>query len=362
MLGKISGLMVRYAYIVIILAILLAGVGGYFMTKLEAEVEYEKMLPQELESIQTMNEIEELFGVNLGAMPVIVLVKANLLAPGAGVEIQAMCNDLKGVDEIASANSIFDFAPEGVPLPLFLSQTQEADRAKLSSFISQDLQATLIYCQSQESVMSSSARTHFIEQMDTVLQQYHQSENIAEIKLAGMPIMLNEISEALPAQQTQLTIWTLIGIVVVLAFGFRRLTAPIIALFTIGIALAWTMGALYFLGIPITIVSIAVIPLLLGLGIDYSVYYLRRFDEERAKGAPVERAIETSLRTTGSAVLIASLTTMVAFGVIAFSWFTALRDLGLALLIGIFLCVMAASTVLPALVTIRERFLRGKRL
>lgn len=356
MLGKVSGLIVRGAWVVIALAILLAGAGGYFMTELETEVEFEEMLPQDLESIQTMNEIEELFEVDLGVTPVIVLVKANLSALGVMDEIRDLRTDLEGIDEIAATNSILDFVPEGVPLELFLAQIPEADRARLGRFVSQDLQATLVYLDPHEPLISPGVRTNFIEKLDGVLQQYQDSENLAEIKTTGMPIMIQEVTEALPAQQVQMGIWTLVGIVTVLAIGFRRLTTPVIVLFTIGVALAWTMGAIYFLGIPVTMVTIAVIPLLLGLGIDYSVHYLRRYDEERASGAPIDGAVETSLRTTGGAILIGSVTTMVAFGVIAFSGFPALRDLGLALLIGIFLCALASFTVLPALVTIRERF------
>jgi hypothetical protein len=122
------------------------------------------------------------------------------------------------------------------------------------------------------------------------------------------------------------------------------------------------MGIMCFFDIPLTIVTMATVPLFLGLGIDYGVHFLRRYDEERKAGHSIEESITTSFSTTGKAILIGGVTTIVAFIVLAVSWFTGLRDVGLSLAFGTALCVLSAFTVLPALIVLRERPRGWRRL
>ena len=86
------------------------------------------------------------------------------------------------------------------------------------------------------------------------------------------------------------------------AFTFRSLTAG--ALFIISCVMA-NFGAFVYMnarGIGLTIDTIPVISLGIGLGVDYGIYTVARICDEVARGARIEDSITTALRTTGAAV------------------------------------------------------------
>jgi RND superfamily putative drug exporter len=87
----------------------------------------------------------------------------------------------------------------------------------------------------------------------------------------------------------------------------------------------------------------------LGLGIDYSLFIVSRFREELARGESVERAVAWSVATAGRAVVFSGATVMV--GLLALLTFdiTALRSMGLAGALVVAISVVAALSLLPAL-------------
>ena len=96
--------------------------------------------------------------------------------------------------------------------------------------------------------------------------------------------------------------FVLLVIFVCCAFTFRSLTAG--ALFIISCVMA-NFGAFVYMnarGIGLTIDTIPVISLGIGLGVDYGIYTVARIRDEVAGGASVEDSITTALRTTGAAV------------------------------------------------------------
>src|SRR5205823_11915603 len=95
----------------------------------------------------------------------------------------------------------------------------------------------------------------------------------------------------------------------------------------------------------------------LGLGIDYSLFLVSRFREELARGESVERAVAGSVATAGRAVLYSGATVII--GLLALLTFdiTALRSMGMAGALVVALSVMAALTLLPAVLSVL-----GKRI
>lgn len=132
-------------------------------------------------------------------------------------------------------------------------------------------------------------------------------------------------------------------IVLGLVFGhvrWRWLPLPVVFLGVI-----FTFGAMGFLGIPLSMVSMSAFPVLIGLGIDYAIQFHNRIEEELHKEGNKSKAIIRTVKHTGPAVLIAL--TMTALGF--FSLFTSsvpmIRDFGKLLTIGIVMCYIAALFV-----------------
>jgi predicted RND superfamily exporter protein len=93
--------------------------------------------------------------------------------------------------------------------------------------------------------------------------------------------------------------------------------------------------------IKINFLDFVALPIALGLGIDYAINVADRADRDD----PL-----TALRSTGGTVLVCSLTTMIGYASLLVSSNLAIRGFGLASLIGEITCVVAALTIVPAIV------------
>ena len=100
------------------------------------------------------------------------------------------------------------------------------------------------------------------------------------------------------------------------------------------------------LGLKVNFLDFVALPITLGIGVDYAINIAHRADHERD---PI-----TTLRTSGSAVFVCSLTTIIGYGSLLISENLAIRGFGLASLIGEIACVATALILVPALLALRH--------
>lgn len=133
-----------------------------------------------------------------------------------------------------------------------------------------------------------------------------------------------------------------------LFFFHRTLKGFIIGFLPLSYSLVLTFGVLGIVQPELTILTIAVAALLLGLGIDYSIYYANRFAEECTLNDKIER-VECTLGRTGKAVLMCALTTIVGFGSLMTSNMPPMVTFGFACAIGISFAFISATILVPCL-------------
>ena len=105
----------------------------------------------------------------------------------------------------------------------------------------------------------------------------------ADYRVTGAPVVVEDLASALTESLLRLLVVALLVMAVVLALVFRsrlRLLPLAVAL----AAVAITFGAMSLLGASLTMASIAVLPVLLGLGVDYAIQYQARVEEEERDG------------------------------------------------------------------------------
>ena len=93
--------------------------------------------------------------------------------------------------------------------------------------------------------------------------------------------------------------------------------------------------------------------LLMGMavGVDYSLFYLKREREERERGASREEALQRAAATSGRAVLVSGLTVMTAAGGLMLSGNSVFTSLGVGTILVVLVAVLGSLTVLPALLS-----------
>jgi hypothetical protein len=147
------------------------------------------------------------------------------------------------------------------------------------------------------------------------------------------------------------------GIILLLLFVMEgSYTQGILVFAPLSLGLIWTMGTLGWLGIPLSVATVGLSSMILGLGVEYGVFVLSRYNEERAKNNSQLDSMKTTVFGIGSAVIGSGLTTIVGFGVLSFSSVPMIQHLGQTLALGIAFCLLAALFVNPVFILLEEDY------
>ena len=111
------------------------------------------------------------------------------------------------------------------------------------------------------------------------------------------------------------------------------------------LGIIYTFGAMGYIGISLSMVSMAAFPILIGVGIDYAIQFHNRLEEELHKSESKERAVVETIKNTGPAVLIALGMTALGFVSLFTSSVPMIQDFGKLLLIGIIMCYLSSIFV-----------------
>ena len=176
-------------------------------------------------------------------------------------------------------------------------------------------------------------------------------ENASTIT-TGAPVLLKDLNDYL--RGGMLTLGAIaVGIMVVillLLFGVRWRLLP---LFVILVGVTWAFGLAGYLGIPLSVVTIAGLPVMLGVGIDYAIQMHSRIEEEVVIDR-AEHPIQEAAVNLGPALLVVTFDAIFAFLALRFAKVPMIRDFGLLLAVGI-AAICVCSIVLPiAILGIRE--------
>src|SRR4051794_9298861 len=151
-------------------------------------------------------------------------------------------------------------------------------------------------------------------------------------------------------------------IVLVLAFGALVAAGIPLLLSLSGVAATIGLVGLVSHVVPVD-EAISSVILLIGLavGVDYSLFYLRREREERAKGRSPREALEIASATSGRAVLISGLTVMIAMAGMYFTGNSTFSSFATGTMMVVAVAVIGSLTVLPALLAwLGDRVEKGR--
>lgn len=142
---------------------------------------------------------------------------------------------------------------------------------------------------------------------------------------------------------------SLILVSLVLGFGIRSGRMVAAALITLLIGLSWTAGFAILAVGYLNIISIAFAVLFIGLGIDFAIHFVLRYQEEaRRRGGP-EAALRRTALAVGQPLAICAPTTALAFFAFVPTSYAGLAQLGLISGTGMFISLVTSLTLLPAL-------------
>jgi predicted RND superfamily exporter protein len=176
------------------------------------------------------------------------------------------------------------------------------------------------------------------------------NERMAQIspKITGWVPVLVSWSEDVESGSKKAALFIFLVVFAVMVITFRSFRYAILAAVPLLAGMIWMLGIYPLLGLKLNMINIAVIPLVIGMGIDFGIHIVHRFR--------VERDLETVYQFTGKAVFLSALTTMIGFGSLALiGSFPSIASIGAVLFLGIATCLIATLVLLPALLSFVRR-------
>ena len=169
-------------------------------------------------------------------------------------------------------------------------------------------------------------------------------------KLASGPVgVMAATNEAVEAAQIPMMLYVYGAVIALCLLSFRSLRATIavvVPLYVVSTLAQWLMTAL---DIGLTVSTLPVIALGVGIGVDYGIYILSTMSVKLRNGASVQSAYFDALKERGSAVLITGVTLAIGVSTWFFSDLKFQVDMGILLTFMFLVNMIAAVLVLPAI-------------
>ena len=165
----------------------------------------------------------------------------------------------------------------------------------------------------------------------------------------GMPPVFRALVQIIGRDGRNAMILTLVVVFLLLTVDFRNPLHSFMAMIPLAFGIFWMVGIMKISGMMLTVMNVMAFPLIIGIGIDDGVHIVHRWRHE-GKGK-----IWTVFSSTGKAILLTSLTTMLAFGSLVFSIWRGFGHLGGALFIGVGSCFLTTVIILSGIFGLLKR-------
>ena len=191
---------------------------------------------------------------------------------------------------------------------------------------------------------SSNGRAQ-IQHARTVRDAAHRVDPNAMV--AGQIVLTTDIVQAITedGRFTALLSFFAVAILTVVVMRSLRDGAWVIASLALGVL--WGAGAMTLLKLKLNFVNFAVLPITFGIGVDYAVNLYQRYRQTCS--------VEDALASSGGAVALCSVTTMIGYATLVTADNQAIQSFGLTAVIGEITCLTAALFALPAVLSLRDR-------
>ena len=187
------------------------------------------------------------------------------------------------------------------------------------------------------------------------LKQFVSDVRFISPDATAAPVTILESGRAIVSAFKRATIYALVAISTLLLLIFRRLSEVILTLLPLLLAILLTVAASVLMDIPFNFANVIVVPLLLGIGLDYSIHLVYRYRFEASSNPAI---LETS---TSRGVFFSALTTIMSFGSLSFITHKGTASMGKLLTICILFMLMCVLIVLPSLLRLHRRYLERKQ-
>ena len=184
------------------------------------------------------------------------------------------------------------------------------------------------------------------------------------IGFAGPGYFTHRFSELVIAGQLSSLVTSLVAVFLLPAIMFRSVMAGLICIVPISLVMVFSFGLMGLLNIPLEIGRSLAASMVIGIGIDYTIHFLNKYQLKVREGVtePEDITVAT-MATSGKAIFFNAVVVVGGFLVFLTSNFSPNFSLGAMVGLNMTACLLASMTVLPALLnTVKPRFVYGQEV
>jgi hypothetical protein len=214
----------------------------------------------------------------------------------------------------------------------------------------------LVYPRPSNALWKADAIHFFVKTLRDVAATRVDSSSEAQRpgRVAGSIPLSGDILSSIGRDAPIASLVSFLGVVVVVLLLLRARKAAAYVIGALVVGVLWLGGAVMGLGVKINFANFIAFPITFGIGVDYSVNVITRYVQDG------EQDITGAVRSTGGAVALCSLTTIIGYSSLLLAKNNALFLFGLVAVTGEVACLSAAVLALPAWLVLGQR-LRGRR-
>jgi len=227
----------------------------------------------------------------------------------------------------------------------FLSKDYEEKHTPKASLIILQINGTLEY---EESMKINKKIAQNVFELD-------RQNDFVRIEVTGEGVISYQINDMTSKANQIIGPMIFIIIMLILLITFRKISYVLLPLLSLTVSIIWLFGTMVLLGIPFNTMAVALVPLLMGLGVDYSVHLFHNYKVETEKGKTAAHAIKKSVKEIGTAMFLAMITTVIAFMSFLTATVPPVRNFGILVGIGIIYTFITAITLQASIRYILDR-------
>ena len=210
------------------------------------------------------------------------------------------------------------------------------------SYVAPDARTTCLYLRLAEGPLDLA---QLARQVDSLCLRYE----LGETALTGGPYSAFRQETRLRHDMWQMGALSLLWVLGMLGWAFRRWWGVALPLLIIGLSTLWTLGLMRLLGGELNLMTILLPTLLFVVGTSDVIHLLMQYREDLARGLAPAEAVRHTRRTTGLALLLTSLTTALGFLTLRLSAAGPFGELGVYAALGVMVAYGLTVLLLPPL-------------
>jgi predicted RND superfamily exporter protein len=186
---------------------------------------------------------------------------------------------------------------------------------------------------------------------DAAIRTLHDAlDGTPGVVITGMSAINDHVEASIYRDLPKLVAFAIVCIAITLWLHFRSLGLALLAVLPTIVSITVVLTFMRITALPLDIVNMVMVPLLLGIDVDYSILTISAFRAARSRDD-----LARAFPTTAAAVATCVATTLVGFGSLVTTSVPAVRSLGMLITVGVISCLTASMTVLWPILFLMRR-------